>query len=301
MAADPPRLAGTAIVRMDRCFKGDSRGVEVRVAVDNFYYPGGGPQFLPHSGDYLLFFLKPMNERYATVDQWFGALNISRATTDATGSPKLQLEMDLKAGLRDSDPERALDSIRMLGNMKTLSSTAELKSLLETQDLVTKTYVWQALLRLKDISVLPAVAEFFATQPELPNSLLLPRDRVFSMQSKLMMQVGAIRDPEALPFLESFAVSKEERLRMWALQALRSIGSMHSAAVFLKELDDPDADNGFSAMQGLLSLRPMGDPTDWVPTWAEFRRAPQLYSIKTHDWWQATYTSGSIAIGAGSN
>jgi HEAT repeat protein len=106
------------------------------------------------------------------------------------------------------------------------------------------------------------------------------------MQSQLIYQIGTIRDPAALPFLESFAVSKERSLRMWALQALRSIGSRHSAAVFLKELDDPDPDNGFSAMQGLLSLRPAGSATDWVPTWADFRRSPQYYAIKTRDWWR---------------
>ena len=81
----------------------------------------------------------------------------------------------------------------MLGNMKTLRSTAELKTLLDVPDLLVKTYVWQALLRLKDYSVLPAVAEFFVAQPEAPRELFLPRDRLFAMQDELVGEVGTIR------------------------------------------------------------------------------------------------------------
>ena len=65
----------------------------------------------------------------------------------------------------------------MLGNMKYLNSTSELTQLLGHGDLLVKAYVWQALLRLKDYSVLPRVSEFFNSQPEPPRELLLPRDR----------------------------------------------------------------------------------------------------------------------------
>jgi hypothetical protein len=102
------------------------------------------------------------------------------------------LELDLKAGLPDSNPERVLDSIRMLGNMKHLRSTSELKRLLDGSDLLVKTYAWQALLRLKDYSVLPAMSDFFDVQLETPKALFLPRDRLFAVKSELVREIGLI-------------------------------------------------------------------------------------------------------------
>jgi hypothetical protein len=72
---------------------------------------------------------------------------------------------------------------------------------------------------------------------------------------------------------------------MEALQALRQIGSANSASVLLRELDDPDPDNGFSAMQGLLALRAADSAIDWVPSWDAFRQSPQFYAAKTREWW----------------
>jgi PBS lyase HEAT-like repeat len=284
--AGMPRLTVIANVRPDRCFKGSPNGALIPVLVDGFV-SGTNPSFVLRKGDYRLLFLKAQNGKYAVVDEWFGALPVS---TELGSLPKgsdgmFQLELDLKAGLRDSNPERVLDSIRMLGNMKHLHSTSELGQLLDHSDLLVKTYVWQALLRLKDYSVLPAVSEFFDSQPEPPHELLMPRDRLFEMQFELTNEIGVIRDPGMLPFLEGFAVTgKGYSLRMSALQALRAIGSPHSAAALLAALDDSNSDNAFSAMQGLLSLG--GDGLiDWVPTWKQFDEAPRFYAAKCREWW----------------
>ncbi len=88
----------------------------------------------PHRTDYRLFFLKPEEDRYVLVDDWFGQLSISRqlgATPFGDPDPMHRLEVDLKAGLSDHDHERVLDSIRMLGNMRHLQSKEELVSLLD--------------------------------------------------------------------------------------------------------------------------------------------------------------------------
>lgn len=280
-------LTETANVRPDRCFKGSLNGSLIPVLFDGFV-SGVDPSFVLRKGDYRLFFLKPQNGEYAVVDLWFGALSVSRELGSVPGSSDgmYALELDLKAGLRDSNQERVLDSIRMLGNMKHIHSTSELTQLLDHSDLLVKTYVWQALLRLKDYSVLPAVSEFFNSQPEPPHELLLPRDRLFQMQYELANEIGAIRDPSTLPFLERFAVNgKACDLRMNGLQALRTIDSPHSAAAFLKALGDSNSDNAFSAMQGLLSLAG-GGPIDWVPTWKQFNEAPEFYAAKCREWWQ---------------
>jgi hypothetical protein len=289
------RLTETANVHPDRCFKGSPNGSLIPVLFDGFV-SGFDPSFVLREGDYRLFFLKPQNGEYAVVDVWFGALSVSRELGPVDGSSDgmypleldgmYPLELDLKAGLRDSNQERVLDSIRMLGNMKHIHSTAELTRLLDHSDLLVKTYVWQALLRLKDYSVLPAVSEFFNSQPEPPHELLLPRDRLFQMQDELANEIEVIRDPATLSFLETFAVrGKGYILRMNALQALRAIGSPHSAAALLKALNDPNSDNAFSAMQGLLSLAG-GGQIGWVPTWKQFDEAPQFYAAKCREWWQ---------------
>jgi hypothetical protein len=277
----------TARVRPDRCFKGSLIGSSISVLFDGFV-SGLGPSFVLHKGDYRLFFLKPQNGAYAVVDRWFGALPVSRELGPvlASGDEMYALEQDLNAGLRDPNQELVLDSIQMLGDMKHIRSTAELTTLLDNSALLVKTYVWQALLRLKDYSVLRAVSEFFNSQPEVPHELILPRDRLFEMQDELMREIGTIRDPETLPMLERFAVSgKGSTLRMNAIQALRAIGSPHSAPAFLAALGDANPDNGFSAMQGLLSLASPGR-TDWVPTWKQFDEAPALYAAKCREWWR---------------
>jgi hypothetical protein len=80
--------------------------------------------FVLRKGDYRLFFLKPQNDAYAVVDRWFGALPVSRemgAAAPVNNDGMDALEIDLKAGLRDSNKELVLDNIRMLGNMKHIS------------------------------------------------------------------------------------------------------------------------------------------------------------------------------------
>jgi len=184
---NPPRMTATASVGLDRCFKGSAMGT-IDVLFDGFLPSGGSsggwsPLILT-TGDYDLFFLKPQGGKYVPVDQRNGALRISRemGPTAKGSDPLLQLELDLKAGLHDAEPELVLASIRILGSMKHLHSIAELRALLDSPDLLEKTYVWEALLKLKNYSVLPAVTEFFATQPEAPRNLFLPRDRLFQME-----------------------------------------------------------------------------------------------------------------------
>jgi hypothetical protein len=272
-------LAATAQVRLDRCFKGTPQGSSIAVLFDKFS--------VLRKGDYRLFFLTPQDGKYAVADVRYGALPISAELGETSGGadPLYLLELDLKAGLRDSNPERVLDSIQMLGDMGHLRSTDDLRKLEASVDILVKTYVWLALLRLKDYSVLPAVAAFLQNQPEAPHELFLPRDRLPQMQLELQSAMGDIRDASTLPYLERFAFAgRDSSLRGSALQSLRVINSLHSAATFLKGLEDANADNAFSAMQGLLSLAGGGD-IDWVPSWTQFDETPHFYATKCREWW----------------
>lgn len=282
----PVRMTATATVRMDRCFKGEAPA-NVGVLFDGFIPLPGGPLFILTKGDYDLFFLKPKGDKYIVVDEVDGALPISRqmGPKPEDSDPLLQLELDLKAGLHDRNPERVLDSIRMLGNMKHLRSNAELRGLLESADLPEKTYVWEALLKLKDYSVLPAVARFISAQREAPRVIVLPRDRLFFMEGNLVGQIGRLRDPSVLPYLRQFASSPKWNLRWVALQALRAISDPRSAPVFLKALNDENSENGFIAMMSLIELAG-GGPIDWAPTLPQFALLQSSYATKCREWWQ---------------
>src|ERR1700730_17826016 len=75
----PPHRTATAIVHVDRCFKGQRPASEiVPVLFDNILPPGGGPYVVLRKGDYRLFFLKLEENKYVLADDWFGQLSISR-------------------------------------------------------------------------------------------------------------------------------------------------------------------------------------------------------------------------------
>ncbi len=174
----PPHRTATAIVHVDRCFKGERPASElVPVLFDNILPPGGGPYVVLRKGDYRLFFLKPEESKYVLTDDWFGQLSISRQLgTPPLGDtdPMHQLEVDLNAGLTDRDHERVLDSIRMLGNMRHVQSKEKLVSLLDSPDQLVRTYVFEAMLRLHDYSVLPAVEQWLTAQPQPPHLSFCP-------------------------------------------------------------------------------------------------------------------------------
>jgi HEAT repeat protein len=242
-------------------------------------------------GDYCLFFLKPEGVRYVLADDWFGQLSISRQlgeTPFEDTDPMHRLEVDLKAGLNDRDHDNVLDSIRMLGNMRHLQSKEELVSLLDSQDPLVRTYVFEAMLRLHDYSVLPAVEQWLMAQPQPPPSHIMPRDALFEMQGRLAGEISMIRDPATLPILLRLLQLPSPFARQAILQAVRAINSPQSAPLLLKMLDDPNADNVFSAMQALIELAG-GGPIEWVPSLPAFRENPRYYAATCREWWQAQH------------
>jgi hypothetical protein len=292
-----PRRTATAVVHVDRCFKGERPASEmVPVLFDNIL-PGGGTSLgrmyaVLRKGDYCLYFLKPEGDKYVLVDDWFGKLSISRhlASDSAEDSdPMHQLESDLKAGLTDPERDRVLDSIRMLGNMRHLQSKSVLISLLDSPDALVRTYVYEAMLRLHDYSDLPAVERWLMAQPSPPAALFLPRDSLFLMQYKLVSEISAIRDPSYLRTMDGLLRLPSPNMRRDILQGIRSIHSLQSAPTFLRMLDDPDTDIGFIAMQALFELAG-GGPIDWVPSFEQFRDNRTYYAATCREWWQANHS-----------
>ncbi len=283
----PPHHTATAVLRVDRCFKGEPPSDTPLVLFDNILPPGGGPYVVIRKGDYRLFFLKNEGAKYTLTDAWFGQLSISRqlGVAPPVADPMAHLESDLKAGLSDPNRDRVLDSIRMLGNMRHLQSKAELIALLDSPDELVRTYVLEAMLRLHNYSVLPAVENWLVAQPQLPPSLILPRDALLEMQDRLARQISTIRDPVALPVLLGLLKLPKPFVRQEALQAVRAIHSPTSTESLLGMLDDPSPDNAFAAMQGLIELAGGGN-ISWVPSLPEFRENPSYYATRCREWWQ---------------
>jgi hypothetical protein len=290
VAPSPYNAAVIAIVHMDRCFKGETPAdYMVSILFDDTPPPTGGRYTAPPNGDYRLFFLKLESGKYKIADAWFGELTISRLLGNippANTDPMHQLELDLKAGLHDCKPEFVLDSIRMLGNMRHLESTSELIALSDSPDPLVQTYAYEAMLRLHDYSVLPAVAHWLEIQPRMPHELFLPRDALFEMQDRLAIELSQIRDPATLTALFGLLQLSNPFVRSEVLQAVRAIHSPQSADALLRMLDDPDPDNGFSAMQGLIEISNRKG-IDWVPPWPVFNANQKYYAAKCREWWES--------------
>ena len=289
VAPSPSNKAVIANVHIDRCFKGETPADHmVSIVFDDTPPPTGGRYIAPPKGDYRLFFLKLESGKYMIADAWFGELTISRllgTISPADTDPMHHLELDLTAGLHDSKPELVLDSIRMLGNMRHLKSIAELTSLLDSPDPLVRTYVYEAMLRLHDYSVLPTVAIWLEAQPQMPHELLMPRDALFEMQDRLARELSQIRDPATLPTLLGLLQLPNPYIRTQVLQAVRAIHSPESANALLRMLDDPNPNSGFSAMEGLIEISDH-QGIDWVPSWPVFNANQKYYASKCREWWE---------------
>lgn len=289
--APASRLTATAVVRTDRCFKGEPpNGGIVPVLFDNVL-PGGGtsggtPPVVLRKGDYRLYFLKPKGEEYVLVDGWFGQLPVSRnlARDSGDANPMHALEADLKAGLRDHDPDLVLDSIRMLGEMGRLQSDTELVELLNSSDMLVRTTDWEAMLRLHDYSVLPAVEQWLMAQPPPSFSITLPRDALIAMEGRLVQQISMIRDPATLPMMTALLRLPRSWERQDILSAVAAMNSLKSAPYVLNMLDDPNDDVAYLAMQTLIGLAG-GGPIEWVPSYEQFRTHRTYYANVCRQWW----------------
>jgi HEAT repeat protein len=82
------------------------------------------------------------------------------------------------------------------------------------------------------------------------------------MRLRVFLAVCDVRNPSAVPYLEHFPESPDAETRLFALMGLRAIGSLRSAPTFLRELDDPQQDMDFIAMQALIELAG-GGQLDW--------------------------------------
>ncbi|MDP9159865.1 MAG: HEAT repeat domain-containing protein [Acidobacteriota bacterium] len=105
------------------------------------------------------------------------------------------------------------------------------------------------------------------------------------MRGRVFFALCDVRNPVVASYLEHFAESTDPHIRFYALMSLRAIGSLRSAPVFLRELDDHRDDMDFIAMQSLIELAG-GGVIDWIPEFEQFSVSPDLYVSMCRSWWR---------------
>lgn len=283
-----PRETGIAVVRIDKCYKG-STPIQINVLVDEFL-PGGGmsgePRFvILKPGEYDLFFLKTAGSRFVPLHQRGSVLTLSRRSSSTKSSdPLVGLEDDLVAGLQDPDQELVLQSIVLLGGLGHLHSAVRLEARVGGANELERDYIWEALLRVQDYSILPQVTKYLHGLTPPRRALNLPQDRLLLVQNRLFGRLFEIKDPVANSYQQQFTKSTDGYIRQNALQALRAQENLQNTPHFLAGLADTDFDTRFISMMALIELAGGGD-IPWVKPYDEMRDAPDLYASKCREWW----------------
>jgi hypothetical protein len=285
-----PRGTGLASIRVERCYKGNAEGL-IHVVADE-YRPDGGlsgePRFVfLKPGEYDLFFLSSVGEKFAPVKQRGSIITISRRTDGGKlpDDPREALRRDLEAGLQDPDVELVRTSIRLLGTLKSRESVGTLNSQLVNADELTRLYIWEALVKLGGSSVLSRVADYLDSTAVLKRQSDMPQDRVTKMQQRLYLALFRVEGAVAVPYQTLFVNAKDNYIRYSALQALRSQHDVGSAPYFLAALDDEKFENAFVAMMALIELAGGGEMT-WLGKYEEMARAQPLFAAKCREWWK---------------
>lgn len=145
-------------------------------------------------------------------------------------------------------------------------------------------YIWEALLKLHDLSVLREAADYLDQNPPDFRPLFLPHDHIPQLKQRVFRALCDLRDASVIPYLNRFMDSADPRIRSRALMALRAIGSLDSAPVFLRELDEHDDDMAFIAMQALFELAG-GGRIDWVENDANLWANAPSHAQQCREWW----------------
>jgi hypothetical protein len=288
VAGSVPRMTGIARVRVDKCYKGTTSN-KIKLAVDEFT-PGGGLSGDPYfiflkPGEYDLFFLTSASEVYVPLKYRTSVITVSCRSGQAySGNPFRALENDLVAGLDDPNHELVLKSILLLGALGRMSTTVPLKMRLERADELEKVYLWQALLRVKDFSVLPDATLYLRHKAFPGRPLSQSTDRLLLWQSSLFRTFFAIKDTAANTFQQQLSNSDYAPVRQEALRALRNQNNLENAPIFLKSLDEQSFESVYISMMALVELAGGGEIV-WIRPIATMQEQPRFYADKCREWW----------------
>ncbi len=264
-----------ARLKVDRFYKGHPDGNSVNIKSDRPCVPY--PCYVSiDEDDYGLFFLEPENGEYVLADQYFGKLPAPRYVPPSlpeTTDPLALLEYDLKATLSETNRAEVLPAVQLLGSLRKVDSTEELKRLVPTGDKEIEGSVYLALMKVGDYTLMEQAATFLESVFEDPG--------LQSLQVQLGLAIWNIRDEAALPALHKLARSNKLSVRQAAMQALRNIESPRSVPILVSRLEDTDQDVRYLAVSALerTITHNVGPTKDY------FRENEQKYLTQWKNWW----------------
>jgi hypothetical protein len=162
-------LSGTAIIRVDRQYKGRVPAeVNIHFAYDPMQARNGHDCIKFTPGGYWLLFATRNNAGIELADDCQGALPVSAQlgsqVRDFLWLP--QMEADFLAGLRDPDRENRLISLQRLGGLKMPTSRAALHRVIEGPDPTEAKWAIYAALRTGDATVLSKAKILLENHPQ---------------------------------------------------------------------------------------------------------------------------------------
>lgn len=238
------------------------------------------------TGEYSLFFVRRVGNTYQLGDLYFGRWSVSRLHSISQQAGLAGLNLDLIAGLRDTDERVLLNTVELLAGSDRLESTEPLVERLRFARPRLQAAIYIALLRQNDYSNL---AEILGSL-EKPSS----DGQVGSLQDRILFYIGQIDNAATVPVLLTFATTRSDSLRESVIHALRQTASPKSVPTLVTALDDPIQIIRYDAVFGLATIE---QRPNLAPSVDAFEKDPQLYIGAWKSWWlnsgRALYNSVS--------
>lgn len=273
------RMPRPVSVMVERVYKGNL-APSARIAIharQAWFWP---PRSLERG--HILVFLKTVEGQYVLDGRFTAAFPVSSSRSQQSGNEGwLQLESDLKEGLEDPDTSLRLQSLRLLGGMRKLTSMAPIVRLSEDPDPELRGTAILALLRNGDPSAIRKAADFIDSTE--------PLGSVAALHSRMAFELEQFTSPGAASELLELARSSNRTLRSASVRALRFMQDPSAVPALVSRLDDTDPEIRYDAMMGLASITHRGP----APAMDLFLADPALYIAAWKQWWElegrATY------------
>jgi hypothetical protein len=245
------------------------------------------------AGKCYIIFLKVTGGRYTFADPLRSKVladpNVPRPGEEVSGPSPLIAH--LSTSLRSSDRKVVLASLMALEGFAPKSvQKSYLEPLLSSEDRMIVLQTLRTLLRLGYFEHLKqAISIAWNPPPDLPGDgyTLSAGGAVMLYGNVLMCQeIERIKDQEVLPELISAMESPNPALRRAASYALRQ-GKVRSAApVFVKGLDDSDANTRYNCVMALAEIAQDENMYRWAPATDIFAKDEAPYIRAWKDWWE---------------
>jgi len=272
----PRRRPGTAVVRVQEVFKGDSAAGSL-LNVDYGSESQAGQPSSPSlaESEIAVLFLKKSGSGYVVADPFMGVTRLSQIPFAGGGEGILRLQSALLAIIKASDQASAVKALTLIEGMDEFSQEAKSEML--------------ELSRSNDADLaLTALAVLVKAEPSEGSSRLVSFLNEYTGDGQhvalqtLSVELMHIVDPTAVPALESLSSSKFISIRFGSMLGLRSIRDPRSTAALARRLDDPDSDIRFIAVMTLAEMYQKSG--DFAPSSPAFDSNPRRYTDLWRGW-----------------